>query len=152
MGRMFELRVGKKVYGLSLETDFEAHYFYMLRESIDCIGTQKGRILFKIVSGAETNAQRKRLLVSDPSLWIRPTHEQVLGLIGQFSNLTLLARKMGISRLTIGKWKRGNSKVSFLAWHFMTQLLGIGEQAAKISELKRYEMPREAERHGSRKG
>jgi len=122
--------------------EMERYYFYLLRNRIDSEGLSGNEIVFEIKNGKESIEGRRRLMASDTGMWVPPEKNQVRGILDQFANLTELARQMGVSRMTIGAWKRGGS-VSYVAWHFLCESLGIVEPRVGDIALRDIELPSE---------
>ena len=91
------------------------------------MGFDESTEVFRISNGQECNQERLRLFASKPDDWKKPTHEELLGALNQFRNISQLCRVMGISRTAVQLWKKTEktAPISFLSWRYLCEYVGV---------------------------
>jgi len=124
---MLTIETGGKTVKTSNMEHFNTLYFALLRIGEDAVGFDGATEVFRISKGIEYNRERMRLFASKPDDWKRPTHEELVGALNQFRNISQLCRVMGISRTAVQLWKKKQktAPISFLSWRYLCEYMGV---------------------------
>lgn len=125
MSNKWSIRIEGAEHKFWRAADFEAAYFYLLRNRIDCQGSGPDEMdSIDIRRGREVGS-RERWFTEVPAGWLRPTTEAVIGALDQFKNQSELARFMHLSRGTLSLWRHQGGQMSYYRWRFLCELMGI---------------------------
>jgi hypothetical protein len=128
----------EKEYKTRKAGDFYTVYFALCRARKTAQGYQDGKRIFELQDGKECLQETQAFFTAKRYDWRKPTKEMVEGALNQFKNLSELSRAMGISRVTVGEWKKkgGRYRIAFLHWRYLCEFIGIHEPLKHNLEYK----------------